>query len=245
MAGLEKPRRGPLTARSEPREELVHCISFGAKRCTSWNFAAMEASGVVGRGYWRHLLRRTRLACFSGCGSRKIDFAASLSLRRGIQALGTLETRTRGADSSGVAIGSLRESAKLVLAVGGVSGGGDSLSLSSATGVVGGGVDAWLPSLPFPEVRLQPSVIDSETNSWRTNSTHQSTGAGGVGSLLATRSGSTKSASKTLGTVSVVSSVHTASSTYLIVIGFGLTCLMSSIPLHSPCSLRLTCRLYI
>ena len=86
MAGLEKPSRSPLTTSSKPREQLVaaRLEDDSGSANTSWNFAVMEASGVSGHGCCRHLLRRTRLACFSGCGSRKTDFAASLSLRRGV-----------------------------------------------------------------------------------------------------------------------------------------------------------------
>jgi len=82
----------------------------------SWNLAAMVASGVivvVWSGLRDHLFNSTHLACFSGWGSRKGDFATSLSLRLGTQSSGTLETRPPGAMRiSGASRGSRRELAK-------------------------------------------------------------------------------------------------------------------------------------
>jgi len=82
----------------------------------SWNLAATASSGVAGNvsaGFRVHLLSSTRLACFSGWGSRNADFAVSRTLRLGTQQLsGTLETWARGVVwRSGSSSGKRRESA--------------------------------------------------------------------------------------------------------------------------------------
>lgn len=84
-----------------------------------WNLAAIVASGVqlaTVSGLRVHLFTRTRLACLSGCGSRKAELAARRSLRLGAQqSTAFLATRACGsALISGTSSGRRRESTNSV-----------------------------------------------------------------------------------------------------------------------------------
>lgn len=83
----------------------------------SRNFLATVSSGVKRvepTGLRLHLSSNTLLACLSGCGSRKADFAARRSLLLGIQSSSMfLEVRMHGFVSSGTSSGRRRESAKV------------------------------------------------------------------------------------------------------------------------------------
>jgi hypothetical protein len=85
------------------------------------------------------LLSNTRLACFSGGGSRKADFVTRRSLRRGTQQSSTtLETRACGAvRRSGLSSGSRSESAKDLTSYGDV--------LAASAGAVSTTLSAMVP----------------------------------------------------------------------------------------------------
>jgi hypothetical protein len=97
-----------IASRFEDETEAPNC---------SWNLVEIVASGVLvtaSSGRPAHLFSKMRRACLSGCGSRKTDFAARRSLRRGIQSSLTVRAvRARGGVLiRGSSSGNLMESMK-------------------------------------------------------------------------------------------------------------------------------------